>query len=83
MNVSFFAGIDISKNSLDVAVRDERSLLFHISIENNKEGLKQFVEQCQSSGVSLERCWFCWGSPAASILVSTVRYCSLSLIGIT
>ena len=59
MNVSFFAGIDISKNSLDVAVRDERSLLFHISIENNKEGLKQFVEQCQSSGVSLERCLFC------------------------
>ncbi len=64
MQFSFYVGIDVSgpprgKNSLDFAVRDHQKLLFHISVENNEVGLRQFAEQCQISNVDLRLSLLC------------------------
>lgn len=49
MQFSFYAGIDVSKISLDFAVRDRRKMLFHTTVENNLAGLKQFEVQSTES----------------------------------
>lgn len=59
MQFSFYVGIDVSKNSLDFAVRDQQKVLFHTSVENNPTGLKQFEERCQFKGVDLGQSLLC------------------------
>lgn len=59
MQFSFYVGIDVSKNSLDLAIRDQRQVLFHISVENNEAGLDQFEAKCQDHGVDLTRSLLC------------------------
>jgi transposase len=59
MQFSFYVGIDVSKNSLDLAVRDQQKTLFHISVENNEIGVKQFEAQCQNEGVDLTKSLLC------------------------
>lgn len=59
MQFSFFVGIDVSKNSLDFAVRNQQKLLFHTKVENNEDGLQQFKEQCQDNNVELKQSLFC------------------------
>lgn len=59
MQFSFYVGIDVSKNSLDLAVRDQQKALFHISIENNEAGLKQFEAKCESAMVDLTQSLLC------------------------
>lgn len=59
MPFSFFVGIDVSKNSLDMVVRDQQQVLFYTSVENNEAGVKQFEAQCQNNGVSLTESLLC------------------------
>jgi transposase len=59
MQFSFFVGIDVSKNSLDFAVRDQQKVLFHTTVENNPTGLKQFNQSCQLKGVDPGQSLFC------------------------
>ncbi|MEQ9439025.1 MAG: IS110 family transposase [Cyclobacteriaceae bacterium] len=59
MNYSFFIGIDISKKTLDFAVRDWKGLLFHIKVDNSLAGLKQFQKQCLARNIVLSRCLIC------------------------
>lgn len=59
MQFSFYVGIDVSKNSLDLAIRDQQQVLFHISVENNEAGLDQFKAQCQDNDIDLTRSLFC------------------------
>ena len=75
MLFSFYVGIDVSKNSLDLAIRDQQRVLFHTSVENNAAGLNQFEVQCRSNGIDLTGSLLCWGSPAANILVSIAKCC--------
>ncbi|WKN31674.1 IS110 family transposase [Porifericola rhodea] len=59
MQFSFYVGIDVSKNSLDLAVRDQQNVLFHISVENNETGVMQFETQCQNEGIDLTKSLLC------------------------
>ncbi len=59
MNYSFFIGIDISKKTLDFAVRDWKGLLFHIKVDNSLAGLKQFQKECLARNIDLSRCLIC------------------------
>ncbi len=46
MNYLFFIGVDISKKTLDFAVRDQKKFLFHLKADNSLAGLKQFQKEC-------------------------------------
>lgn len=59
MNFSFFIGIDVSKKTLDCAVRDTKKLLFHFKIENTPQGLEQFIEECRAKEVALQNSLIC------------------------
>ena len=59
MNYLFFVGIDISKKTLDFAVRDRKELLFHIKVDNSLAGLKQFQKECLTRNVDLSQCLIC------------------------
>ena len=59
MNYLFFIGIDISKKTLDFAVRDGKGLLFHIKVDNSLAGLKQFQKECLTRNIDLSQCLIC------------------------
>ena len=73
MHYSFFIGIDISKKTLDFAVRDRNGLLFHIKVANSSAGLMQFRQECLVKDIDLSKSLICWGSPAVSIQGFIVR----------
>jgi len=51
----FFVGIDVSKETLDVAVR---GTLNHIRIANSSEGFKQLQAWFKALCIDLSQCWF-------------------------
>ncbi|MEO0330073.1 MAG: IS110 family transposase [Bacteroidota bacterium] len=59
MKTSFFIGIDISKKTLDFAVRDYKHHLFHVKVENSPLGLAQFKETCLVNNVVLGNSLIC------------------------
>ena len=59
MKVKFFIGIDISKKTLDFAVRDSQQFLFHLKVENSLAGLDTFKSYCQEHEVALENSLIC------------------------
>ncbi len=59
MKFLFFIGIDVSKKKLDVAVRDQQQLLFHVTIDNSVIGLGDFKAVCRDKGIDLHKSLFC------------------------
>ena len=59
MHFSFFVGIDISKKSLDFAVRDQKHHLFHCKVNNSLEGLNQFKAECLIKKIDLRVSLIC------------------------
>ncbi len=59
MHYSFFIGIDISKKTLDFAVRDRNGLLFHIKVANSSAGLMQFQQECLVKDIDLSKSLIC------------------------
>lgn len=59
MNYLYFIGIDISKKSLDFAIRDQTQHLFHLKVDNSLEGLKQFKQACLARNISLQHSLIC------------------------
>ncbi|MFI5195995.1 MAG: IS110 family transposase [Chitinophagales bacterium] len=51
----FFIGIDVSKETLDVAIQ---GTLHHIRIPNGSEGFKQLLAWFKALGIDVSRCWF-------------------------
>lgn len=51
----FFIGIDVSKQTLDVAIRGTRN---HIRIANGSEGFKNLQHWLKSLEIELSQCWF-------------------------
>ncbi len=51
--------IDISKKTLDFAVRDSQQFLFHLKVENSLVGLDAFKSYCQEHEVALENSLIC------------------------
>jgi transposase len=50
-----FVGVDVSKETLDVAIYGTKS---HVRIANNSEGFKQLQAWLKSLQISLNDCWF-------------------------
>lgn len=59
MKTSFFIGIDVSKKTLDFAVRDQKRHLFHVKVENSSSGLNEFKKACLANNVSFEESLIC------------------------
>jgi len=60
MQFEFFIGIDVSKNELDFAVVQNKSLLFHREIANTPSEISRFIrELSQIKGFKLDRALFC------------------------
>jgi transposase len=50
----FFVGVDVSKETLDVAIYGTKN---HLKIANNSEGFKQLQAWLKSLSISLNDCW--------------------------
>lgn len=50
-----FVGVDVSKETLDVAINGTRN---HVRIANGSEGFKQLQSWLKSLNVELNQCWF-------------------------
>lgn len=59
MDYSFFIGIDISKKTLDFAVRDRQQHLFHLKVDNSALGLKEFKKECLFNNINLQDSLIC------------------------
>lgn len=59
MHFSFYIGIDISKMTLDFAVRNQEKPLFHLKVDNSSEGLRQFKQECLTKNIDLTQSLIC------------------------
>jgi transposase len=60
MNYLYFIGIDISKDTLDIAVSKDGKLLFHVRISNDPEGIRGLLKRLKSLGdFSMQQAVFC------------------------
>lgn len=59
MNFIYFIGIDVSKKTLDLAVRDRQRLIFHLRVDNTVAGLEQFIAECIARGIELSQSLLC------------------------
>lgn len=59
MDYLFFVGIDISKKTLDFAVKDQKQHLFHLKVNNSMAGLNQFKQECLARNINLQQGLIC------------------------
>ena len=60
MDFTHFIGTDVSKNELDIAVYQEKELLYHEQISNEPKAIKKFLrELTKIEGFSLSKALFC------------------------
>ena len=45
MEFTYFVGIDVSKNELDIAVMHGKALLFHREIANTSQSIGSFIKE--------------------------------------
>jgi len=53
MDHLFFVGIDISKKTLDFAIRNQKKHLFHLKVDNSMAGINQFKQECLARNINL------------------------------
>ena len=59
MNFQFFIGVDISKLTLDFAVSDSNSTIFHIQVSNDLKGIKAFLARCKQDRIIMSESLVC------------------------
>ena len=60
MEFTYFVGVDVSKNELDLAVYNDKKLLYHKEIANNQEEISQFIKKLKKlEGFDLSNAIFC------------------------
>ncbi|MCP4461039.1 MAG: IS110 family transposase [Cytophagales bacterium] len=59
IDFEFFIGIDVSKSTLDFAVRNRNAPLFHLQVSNTIKGLKEFVKKCKQKSISIKDSLIC------------------------
>ena len=59
MKFTWFIGIDVSKKTLDIAIRKKDSILKTVKIENSVSVLKSFINELRTEGIALSDCLFC------------------------
>jgi transposase len=79
---TIFVGVDVSKNTLDIAVYGGKD---HIRVSNNSEGFKHLVAFLKSLGIALADCWFVFEYTGGYeyrlmqfCVTKKVRYCRIS-----
>lgn len=51
--------IDISKNTLDFVVREQKKYIFHCKVDNSLDGLVQFKQECLARKIDLQQSLIC------------------------
>lgn len=59
MDYCSYVGIDVSKKTLDFAVRDHMQFLFHVKVDNSSTGLEEFKKVCLTNSINLSRSLIC------------------------
>lgn len=59
MQFFYYVGIDVSKSTLDIAVRNQNQLLFHLQVANSKAGIRDFYQHCKTEKITLKKALFC------------------------
>ena len=59
MEFEFFIGIDVSKATLDLAVRNKKDHLFHLQVTNDTKGLREFVKKCKQEKITAKNSLIC------------------------
>lgn len=59
MEFKYFLGVDVSKKTLDLVVRKGNEYLFHMQVENSKEGIKEFKKKCSQLKIDLKSVLLC------------------------
>lgn len=58
--IIFFAGIDISKKTLDATIIDQnKNKLFYLKVSNDKKGIKKLLNNFKKSNIDLTQTLFC------------------------
>ena len=75
----FFVGIDVSKETLDVAISGTKN---HIRIANNADGFRQLQSWFKSLNIDLAACWFVF-EYTGGYEYKLVQFCSSKTITFT
>ena len=59
MKIENFIGVDVSKATLDLTVRNIEGVLFHSRIDNSILGIKGFITECKLAGIKIDTSLFC------------------------
>jgi len=59
MKFKFFVGIDVSKLTLDLMVKDQDDVLFQGQVSNDKKGLRAFEKECKARHIDLKKSLIC------------------------
>lgn len=59
MKFKYFIGIDVSKKSLDVAIRSNQASLFYCQVPNSLDGIRELNRHLKENSVSRQKALFC------------------------
>lgn len=59
MSFHFFIGVDVSKNALDFAIRNQSRILFYLKTSNDTQGVKAFFKRCADEKIPLSKSLLC------------------------
>jgi len=59
MKFTWFIGIDVSKKTLDIAIRNKECILKTFKIENSVPVLKSFLKELKKEDIKLSNSLFC------------------------
>ena len=59
MEFKYFIGVDVSKKTLDLVVREGNQYLSHIQVENSKAGIIEFKKICKQYQIDLKSTLLC------------------------
>ena len=54
-----FIGIDVAKQTLDIAIHKQEQHLGHITVSNDLKGMKAFEKKAKESKIDLQNARFC------------------------
>ncbi|MCG8340193.1 MAG: transposase, partial [Cytophagales bacterium] len=58
-NNKYFIGIDVSKDTLDIAINKEAEPQHHLTVSNDLKGMKAFVKKAKEWKIDLKNALFC------------------------
>ena len=59
MDFNHFIGVDVSKKTLDLSVRDQTAVIFHMQVDNSRQGIKTFTQKLKEYGIAVKTSLVC------------------------